>query len=131
MLMISSLAWLLLVPLIFVWRQKEALKEENTKLRLLEVQLKNTIEERERGYNEKMALIEETKEKLKESFQSISKDTLEVMQKKNDEEWGKKEEFFLAKTLNPVKESLSKLDQGMRAIEKERKGEKEQLKEQL
>ncbi len=131
MLLISYLGWLLVIPIVYLWRQKEALKEENTRFRMLEAQLKNTIEERDRGFNEKMVLLEETKEKLREAFKAVSKETLDVMQKKNEEEWGKKEEQFLTKTLNPVKESLSKLDEGMRAIEKERKGEKEQLKEQL
>ena len=122
---VFAILWLLM------WRQNEALKKENAQLRVVEAQLKNTIEERERSFCEKILLIEETKEKLKESFQAISQDALEAIQKKSDSEWAKKEEFFFQKTLVPVKESLSKLDEGMRAIEKERKGEKEQLKEQL
>ena len=128
---VSYLGYLLIIPLILIWRQKSDLNSKLTTLLLSEAELKKTIEERERSFKEKMALIEETKEKLSDSFKAISKETLEGMQKKTDDEWTKKEQTFLSKTLTPVKESLSRLDDGMRAIEKERKGEKEQLKEHL
>ncbi len=131
MIIISFLAYLLLIPLVLLWRQKNSLTNELIRAQTNESLLQRTIEEREKSFEEKMALIEETKEKLSESFKTISRDTLDAMQKKTDLEWAKKEETFLSKTLTPVKESLTKLDEGMRAIEKERKGEKEQLKEQL
>ena len=42
-----------------------------------------------------------------------------------------KRQVAIAELLNPVKESLHKLDTGMRQIEKERKGDQESLKEQV
>ncbi len=42
-----------------------------------------------------------------------------------------KRQTAIVEMLNPVKESLHKLDQGMRQIEKERKGDQESLKMQI
>lgn len=131
MIYFSFLGYFLLIPLVWLFRERTKLKMQLLKAELNESLLQKTIEEREKSFEEKMKLIEETKEKLSESFKTISRDTFDAMQKRTDHEWAKKEETFLSKTLNPVKESLSKLDEGMRAIEKERKGEKEQLKEHL
>lgn len=131
MIYLAFLGYLLIIPLILIWREKSRLKLELVKSEMNESLLQKTIEEREKAFDEKMKLVEETKEKLSESFKTISRDTFDAMQKRSDSEWAKKEETFLSKTLSPVKESLSKLDEGMRAIEKERKGEKEQLKEHL
>ncbi len=117
------LGWALILPLAWIWHRKQALHGEIASLRM---QLKS----QEELHEEKMKFVLETKEKLSESFKVFSYEAMEKFQKHSDAELQRKEEALLEK-LRPVKEGLLKLDEGMRTIEKERKGEKEVFKEQI
>lgn len=123
---------------VFFYIKWQKVREENIFLKA------RTVEER-RSTEEKLALLHATEEKLSQSFKALSsealeksnasflqlaKETLGKFQEKAKGDLEKRQES-IEHVLKPVKESLFKLDQGMRAIEKERKGEHESLKTQL
>lgn len=76
------------------------------------------------------ALSSEALEKSNASFLQLAKETLGKFQEKAKGDLEKRQES-IEQVLKPVQDSLSKLDKGMQAIEKERKGEHESLKAQL
>lgn len=148
------LGWLLVVPLLMLWHQKtklevkvqqamkeaeegkeflkevQSLTEEITRLKVRESEIETMLKAQEKAYEEKLQFLGETKEKFGEAFKALSFEVMEKMQEKSDKEIGKKEEELLKK-MQPVRESLLKLDEGMRLIEKERKGEQAAMKEQI
>lgn len=63
-------------------------------------------------------------------FLDIAKSTLENVQEKAKGDWEKRQQI-LVDIVNPVKESLEQLDEGMRKLEKVRHGEQETLKCQM
>lgn len=102
-------------------------------------------EEWKKSSEEKLQLLEASKEKLTEAFKALSLEslekngqtfltlahaTLEKFQERAEGTFEKKsqviQEFFV-----PVKETLSKLGEGMQQLEKERKGDHATLQEQL
>lgn len=151
---IVGFGWLLLIPLLMLWRQKMRweikasylqkeieefqkkellIEQQNSEILNLKVQkseIETLLKEKEKNHEERVKLLEETKEKLSLAFKAISFETLEAFHEKSEKEMVKKEEL-MHKMLDPVKQSLHKLDEGMRLIEKERKGESELFKEQL
>lgn len=76
------------------------------------------------------ALSHEALEKNSSSFLNLANATLEKFQEaaKGDLE---KRQQTISEMVAPMKESLSKLDQGLRLMEKERKGEQQVIGEQL
>lgn len=113
------------------------LKEKDNVLHALHV--KHQVAE------EKLLLLSQAQETLKTAFQSLSLDalsknnkiflelaqtTLEKFQEGAKEDLKKRQEA-IGELFGPVKDTLKKLDTGMRDLELERKGEKEALKEQL
>lgn len=83
---------------------------------------------------EKVKFLRESEENLKNTFRALS---AEALQKNNEAfltlakgELEKKHTSF-KELVTPVKESLGKLDDGLRKLEKERKGEQEVLKSHL
>lgn len=122
-----------------------ALREELIRLRVREGELKTNIAEQRKAADEKLALISSTQEKLSQMFKALSSDALEksnksflqlakeTLEKFQEKAKGdlEKRQLSIEETLKPVKESLNKLDHGMRNLEKERKGEQESLKTQL
>ncbi len=83
---------------------------------------------------ERERFLQEAKEELHHTFQSLSASALE----KNNRSFMQLAEMTLDKRkeainhlVQPMKESLSKLDHGMREMEKERKGEHASLKTQI
>ncbi len=64
------------------------------------------------------------------SFLDVAKATLEKFQERAKGELDKKH-VAISEMINPVKETLQKLDTGMRQLEKERKGDHESLKAQM
>ncbi|MBI2743630.1 MAG: DNA recombination protein RmuC [Chlamydiales bacterium] len=76
------------------------------------------------------ALSHEALEKNSSSFLNLANATLEKFQQaaKGDLE---KRQQSISEMVAPMKESLNKLDQGLRLIEKERKGEQQVIHEQL
>lgn len=94
---------------------------------------------------EKLALVLESHENLKQSFKALSADALqqnnrsfldlaktalEKFQEGAKEDLGRRQQS-ISEMLTPVKESLGKLDIGMRQLEKERKGEHESMQQQI
>lgn len=95
-------------------------EEKLLSLQNAEEQLKNVFR----------SISSEALEKNNRSFLDLAKTSLEKFQEgaKGDLE---KRQTAITELLNPMKESLLKLDTGMREIEKERKGDQESLKEQV
>lgn len=94
---------------------------------------------------EKLLLLSQEQETLKTAFQALSLDalsknnqiflelaqtTLEKFQENAQQDLKKRQEA-IGELFTPVKETLKKLDTGMRELEIERKGASEALKEQL
>jgi len=94
---------------------------------------------------EKLQMVQAAHEKLVETFKALSSDALEKNNRsfldlaqatfskyqegaKGDLE---KRQQSISEMLSPVKETLNKLDQGMRQIEKENKGQHESLRQQI
>lgn len=94
---------------------------------------------------EKLDFVQKSEQQIKESFQSLSFDVLEKNNRtfldlakesltsfhegaKGDLE---KKEKAIEELVKPVKEGLGKLDEGLRSMEKERKGEHSSLRQQL
>jgi DNA recombination protein RmuC len=144
----AIVAWLrgqkLLIQLRFFQEQNlqipqllETLKEKEKEL--YAIQLKHQVAE------EKLHLILEAQEQLKHTFSALSSEALEknnrqflqlaqtTFDKVHEMAKGdlEKKHQAIGELFTPVKESLHKLDQGMRDLEKERKGEQESLKEQV
>jgi DNA recombination protein RmuC len=126
-------------------------REENRKISLLEMALKQKEEEchvfltKQTVTEEKLRMLLKAEEQLKNVFRALSSEALEKNNRsfldlaktslerfqegaKGDLE---KRQIAIVELLNPVKESLQKLDQGIRQIEKERKGDQESLKVQI
>lgn len=109
-------------------------EEELTRLRMRQV-----------AAEEKLLFAEKSQERLTESFKALSSDALEknnrsfldlaktTLEKFQESAKGdlEKRQHSIEQLVTPVKESLQKLDLGMRQIEKDRKGEQESLKEQM
>lgn len=102
-------------------------------------------QEWKRSAEEKLTLIEASKEKLTESFKALSLEsleknnqafltlanaTLEKFQERAEGTFEKKSQA-IHELFTPVKESLTKLGEGLHQIEKERKGDHAVLKEQI
>lgn len=125
-------------------------KLEKARAEIVELKIKRGeqttyITEQKHLAAEKLAMVEESQEKLSQAFRALSaealeksnksfldlaKETLSKFQEKAKGDLEKKQQSF-EEIVKPVKESLSRLDHGMRAIEKERKGEQESLKSQM
>src|SRR5215469_14470725 len=95
-----------------------------------EQQRRKIAEEKEQLKQAFSALSQEALEKNNQTFLDLAKTSLEKFQEgaKGDLE---KRQTAIVELLNPVKESLQKLDVGIRQIEKERKGDQESLKAQI
>lgn len=102
----------------------------HTAQRIAEEKLQSLREAEEQMKSVFRALSSEALEKNNLSFLELAKTSLEKFQEgaKGDLE---KRQTAITELLNPMKESLLKLDTGMRQIEKERKGDQESLKEQV
>lgn len=134
--------YLIVTPFVFLagffYLKWQKVREEN-------IYLKAREKEQKKATDEKLVLLGATQEKLSQAFKVLSsealeksnasflqlaKETLGKFQEKAKGDLEKRQES-IEHVLKPVKESLQKLDQGMQAIEKERKGEHESLKAQL
>ncbi len=143
MIAIISFITLILVSLAFLTAIKQKSKQVNelqaelteskshlTEMQIDKARLEISLDEQAKSFKERLALIDESKEKLKEVFKGISTEALEKMEEKaykEEERRGK----VLSELVKPMKESLGKLDEKMSTMEKERKGDKEALTEQM
>jgi len=128
----------LIALLCYFFLRAQRLKEEN-------IQLKTEKEIEMRAAKEQHAFITETQERLSFAFKALSSDVLqkstssflqlaqETLEKIQERAKGDLERRYqsIEGILKPVQESLGKLDSGIRAMERERKGEHESLKQQL
>src|SRR3990172_6714325 len=126
-------------------------QEQNQQIPHLEQALKSKEEEYASVHTaqliaeEKLAMLQKAEEQLKTVFRALSTEALEKNNQnfldlaktslqtfqegaKGDLE---KRQQAIAELLKPVNESLTKLDTGIREIEKERKGDQHSLKEQV
>ena len=126
-------------------------EEQMRKIPLLETQLKQKEEEcrtfltNQMIAEEKLLILLKTEEQLKTTFRALSSEALETnnrsfldlaktsLEKFQEGAKGEleKRQTAIAELFNPVKEGLQRLDQGMRQIEKERRGDQESLKTQI
>lgn len=128
------------------------LEAENKELQAEIVQLKvergehqTALEQQKLLTEEKLSMVKESQEKLTQAFRALSaealeksnksfldlaQETLSKFQEKAKGDLEKKHQSF-EELVKPVKESLTRLDQGMRTIEKDRKGDQESLKTQM
>ncbi|MBY0528979.1 MAG: DNA recombination protein RmuC [Rhabdochlamydiaceae bacterium] len=131
--------------------RQQYLEEQNQEIPKLKSLLSQTqdkchaLELNERAYQEKLALLTQVEAQLKQTFQSLSGEALErnnrtfldlaktALEKAQEGAKGELEKKHQAihELLQPVKETLHKLDSGIRQLEKERKGDQESLKEQV
>lgn len=102
----------------------------STDFKIAEEKLSMLKEAEEQLKNAFKALSSEALEKNNRSFLDLAKVSLEKFQEgaKGDLE---KRQIAIKELLNPMKDSLQKLDQEIRQIEKERKGDQESLKVQI
>ena len=102
-------------------------------------------EEEKKASEEKLKLLESAKSSLAETFKALSlesleksnvsflqlaKESFEKLHEKSESSLDKKHQV-LKEILNPVKDTISKLDTGMKELEKERKTDHATLKEQI
>lgn len=135
MVIVLTGALFLAVCLYFYERSKRREREEELvtlKIKQSGLEEKNLFlkQESERQAQTFKALSLEALEKNSQSFLTLAGATLEKFQEaaKGDLE---KRQQTITEMVAPMKESLQKLDQGLRLLEKERKGEQQVLQEQL
>ena len=143
--MIESILILGLIGLVvgagFLVRQKQAevnqlnlqIAELNGHLSETNVEkakLETSLVEQAKSFKERLKLVDESKEKLKDLFKMISNESVEKMEQKADKEEERREKV-LSDLVKPMKESLGKLDDKMGVIEKERKGDRDVFAEQM
>ncbi|MCH9620622.1 MAG: hypothetical protein S4CHLAM20_00220 [Chlamydiia bacterium] len=143
--MIESIVILSLMGLIFGagYLLKEKQKEVKTlKLHLEDAQsklsgnevekakLETMLQEQTKSFEERLKLVDESKDKLKDLFKMISTEAMEKMEEKAGKEELRRERV-LSDLVKPMKESLNKLDDKMGLFEKERKGDKEAFSQQM
>ncbi len=126
----------------------ETLKETENAYNELCIQhaaLKTYLKEHEKASTEKIELLSEAQEKLSESFKILSAGALEksnqsflILAKESLSKFHEgakgdleKRQKSIEHLIFPVKETLTKLDQGMIQLEKERKGDHAVLTEQM
>lgn len=160
--MLLGIAGGCILLLLWLWRQEKNLAQQaHLKLSFLQKQteripfLENSLIEKEkecailqtekRVFEEKMLILQNAEEQLKNAFRALSADALEKnnrsfldlaktsLEKFQEGAKGELEKKHLAITelVNPIKESLFKLDANFRQIEKERKGDQEMLKTEM
>lgn len=125
-----AVIFILLSALISVINQKEKLKEKLTTILIEKAKLEASIDEQGKSFKDRMEIVNESKEKLEEMFKGISAQALMKMEEKSYKEEERRGKV-LSDLMKPMKESLTKLDEKMNTLEKDRKGDKEMLREQL
>ncbi|MCB1067330.1 MAG: DNA recombination protein RmuC [Simkania sp.] len=131
--------------LLLLERENKELQEEIVQLKVERGEQQVVLEQQKLLTEEKLFMVKESQEKLTQAFRALSaealeksnksfldlaKETLSKFQEKAKGDLEKKQQTF-EELVKPVKESLTRLDQGMRNMEKERKGDQESLKTQM
>lgn len=125
--------------------EKKQMHDEIVQLKIQRGQQQVTLTEQKLLAEEKLSLVQESQERLtqafrvlstealeksNQSFLNLAKETLSKFQETAKGDLEKKQQSFEA-LVKPVKESMMRLDQGMRLMEKEWKGDQESLKSQI
>ncbi len=108
----------------------KGLKEQLTHLQIENAKLETSLMEQNKSFESKLALIDESKERLKDVVKGISADALEKMEAKASREEDRRGKV-LSELVNPMKESLTKLTEKLAVMEKDRQVDKESLSEQM
>ena len=125
--------------------QLDGLRDQLMALKVKEGKQEVALVEQKRFLEDKLCLLKEAELQFSHAFKALSADALEKSQRSflnlAQETLGKfqegakgdldKRQASIEAIIKPVQASLSELDKGMRALEKERKGENEALKVQL
>ena len=127
------------------------IQEQNQRIPFLEAALKQKEEEchilltQQKIAEEKIQTLQQAEEQLKNVFHALSSEALEKNNRsfldlaktslekfQEGARWDlEKRQIAINELIHPLKEGLQKLDQGIRQIEKERKGDQESLKVQI
>ncbi len=120
-----------LLFLAWCWmREKGLRKEAELKCKFAEEKLLHLQNAEEQLKNAFLSISSDVLEKNNRSFLDLAKTSLESYQERAKGDLDKRQ-TAISELLKPVKESLTKLDTGMRQIEKERRGDQETLREQV
>jgi DNA recombination protein RmuC len=123
----------------------EQYREANTKLEAGRSRLEEVVEQQQGQYREKLALLDEAKQKLSDAFKALASDTLKssnqsflelakaTLEKFQETAKGDldKRRQAIDELVKPVKESLEKVDSKINEIEKSRVGAYQGLTEQV
>jgi DNA recombination protein RmuC len=123
----------------------EAKENENSQLREERTSLKTTLEEQQKAWEEKLALLNNAKEKLSDSFKALSSEALKSnnaqfleLAKTNLEKFQESARSDLDKRkqavdelVKPLKESLKNVDGALRNIEKDHSSVREKIESLL
>lgn len=135
--MIGALALALLLAALFYLMERKRRGDVEKELVALKIkhaalEEKNLFlkQESERQAQTFKALSHDALERNSQSFLKLAGATLEKFQEAARGDLEKRQQT-ISEMVAPMKESLQKLDQGLRLIEKERKGEQQMMQEQL
>lgn len=123
----------------------ETKEKENSQLRDERTSLKTTLEEQQKAWEEKLALLNEAKEKLSDSFKALSAEALKSnnsqfleLAKTNLEKFQEsargdldKRKQAVDELVKPLKESLKNVDGALRNIEKDHSSVREKIESLL
>lgn len=122
-----------------------SLTEENTTLRIRVTELSTLLQKDQESWKEKIYLLQQTEERLKTTFDSLSSKALhanntsfltlaqtilEKFHEKSQTDLSTRQKA-ISETLSPLKETLSLLDQKIQSLEQTRQGAYEGLKQQI
>ena len=130
--LIAQLLVLLLLGFFFFREKKkgEELLDENTKLKLERGGMEEKIKALEEAKDTFRSLSAEALEKNNAAFLNLAQQVMEKHHEKSKGVLDKKEQSILD-LFKPVKETLARLDTGMKHLEGERKADQASLKKQL
>ena len=123
----------------------EQKENENSQLREERTSLKTTLEEQQKAWEEKLALLNDAKEKLSDAFKALSAEALKSnneqfleLAKTNLEKFQEgargdleKRKQAVDELVKPLKESLKNVDGTLRQIEKDHSGVREKIESLL
>ena len=123
----------------------EQKEKENSQLREERTSLKTTLEEQQKAWEEKLALLNDAKEKLSDAFKALSAEALKSnneqfleLAKTNLEKFQEgargdleKRKQAVDELVKPLNESLKNVDGALRQIEKDHSGVREKIESLL
>lgn len=125
--------------------QKKKIKEENITLKIRMTELTTSLQKDQESWQEKICLLQQTEERLKTTFDSLSAHALQsnnqsflVLAQSILEKFHDKSQIDLStrqksilEMLSPLKEALTLLDQKIQILEQNRQGAYESIRQQV